>query len=56
MAQNDVLGWADECEPGAEEEDVLDEAELNRLAYLAEHPELTDPVFLLIRPGSGGGR
>ncbi len=32
-----------------DEEDCLDEAELNRIAFLAEEPELTDPVFLFIR-------
>jgi hypothetical protein len=44
---------------GLEEEEVLSQTEINRLAYLAEHPEQADPVFLYVRDGKrsrGGAR
>ena len=33
-------------------DEYLDQAELNRLAYLAECPERMDPVFLFVRESS----
>ena len=43
-----------------EEEDVLDEKELNKLEFFAEHPELDDPIFWFMqerrRPRRGGDR
>jgi hypothetical protein len=40
------LNWSITGEPLEEEEKMgLDEVELSRLAYFAEHPELADPVI-----------
>lgn len=39
-----------------EEDDILTAAEISRLAFLAEHPELTDPIIGLLseeEPGLG---
>ncbi len=64
MVNKAWLGWADEWlaqneTHTVEEEDVLDNAELNRMAYKAEHPELEDPVFIGVgkkKQRRGGGR
>ena len=60
MDEQALIDWAEVNDPYlVEEEDVLDGAELNRLACLAEHPERCDPVFLLTRGNrrrGGGGR
>jgi len=37
-----------------EEDDVLTAAELNRLGFLAEHPELADPLIGLLPEGEPG--
>ena len=42
-----------------DEMDVLDESELDKLQFLAEHPELEDPLFLFVpekrKKRRGGG-
>ena len=53
MKQQKLLNYTEE--PTIEEEDVLDNEELNRIAHRAEHPELEDPVFLFIPGNKRGG-
>ena len=47
--KEETLGWSEDAQKLLDDADVLDESELNRLAYLAEHPELTDPLFLFVK-------
>lgn len=53
------LNWPTADEDAAEHDGVLDEHELSRLQYLAEHPELNDPLIRSIpitKFRSWGGR
>ena len=43
-------------EDDLDDDDVLNEVELARLAYVAEHPEFGDPVWVLVGRGNSRGR
>ncbi|MFB3789395.1 MAG: hypothetical protein ACE15F_23795 [bacterium] len=48
------LVWSitDTVDEAEDDDSRLDESELSRLAYLAEHPELMDPLIWFL-PGRG---